>query len=79
MLNESKYHILVASIQQEVIGFIGLQECFAFEVSREILRILALAVSKRYQNRKGDSALIQAIKQYAKKHGIMMIVLIVDW
>lgn len=66
MQAEGHYQIFVAEQAQQVIGFIGLQSCLAFEVPGRVLRILALAVAREQQRLGIGSRLLAQAEQYAR-------------
>ncbi len=69
MLNSKTYLIYVATEVENIIGFIGLQICLTFEAGN-IMRIIALAVSKDFQGRGIGSALVQTAENYANENHI---------
>lgn len=65
-----EFHTLVAIVEGQVVGFIGLHRCLAYEFSGPYLRIVALAVDSRQQNLGIGTKLTQAAEQYAREHNI---------
>lgn len=53
MCKDENYCIFVAVENKQVIGFIGLHIGLAFEISGKLMRIIALAVSHKYQKMGG--------------------------
>ena len=49
MCKDENYCIYVAVEDKQVVGFIGLHFGLAFEISGKLMRIIALAVSYKYQ------------------------------
>lgn len=70
MKNDSNYHVLVATIDNEVVAFIGLVQELAFEIDSKVLRIIALVVKQEYQGRKIGSKLLDQAKLLALNHDI---------
>lgn len=74
MQEDKNYVIFTAVDDEKVIGFIGLQMCFAFEIPGKIMRIIALAVAYHSQGQGIGSALIQEAEKYAIENNISAIV-----
>lgn len=74
MQNDSNYMIFIAAENEKIIGFIGLQTCFAFEVSGKIMRVIALAVARDFQGHGVGSSLIRRAEQYAEENRISNII-----
>ena len=47
---KNNYLIYVACIENKVVGFIGIEVSYVFELPKQIMRVNALAVDKNYQN-----------------------------
>ena len=46
---KSHFKIFVAIIDQQVVGFIGIELTYGFEIKNKVIRIIALAVDTLYQ------------------------------
>lgn len=46
---KSHFEIFVAVIDQQVVGFIGIELTYVFEINNKVIRIIALAVDTKYQ------------------------------
>lgn len=46
---KSHFEIFVAVIDQQVVGFIGIELTHVFEINNKVIRIIALAVDTKYQ------------------------------
>ena len=46
---KSHFKIFVAIIDQQVVGFIGIEITYGFEIKNKVIRIIALAVDTLYQ------------------------------
>lgn len=75
MCKDKNYCIYVAVENKQVIGFIGLHIGLAFEISGKLMRIIALAVSHKYQKMGIGKNLIKYSEKYAKDHNISVITL----
>jgi GNAT superfamily N-acetyltransferase len=64
------YHTLVAVVDGQVVGFIGLMCLPVYEYNREVGWILALSVSSRHQRRGIGRALMQAAEVYYHARGV---------
>lgn len=73
MQEDKNYVIFIAVDDKRIIGFIGLQICFAFEITGKIMRIIALAVACYSQGQGIGSALIQEAEKYANENNISII------
>lgn len=69
MCNNKDYQILVADIDGETVGFIGVHFGLAFEISGKVMRIIALAVKEDVQNQGVGTRLVGAAEEYARKNG----------
>ena len=75
MMNQDKnYYTFVALLDNDVVGFIGALQDIAFEVSG-FMRIIALAVSKDYQNKGVGSSLLKHVEGIAISKGITIFAL----
>ena len=70
--NDNRYHTLVACIDNQVFGFIGLCKITPYE-RNDYLSILAFAVAEKYQGQGIGKALIASAKVYAKENNISQI------
>ncbi|MGF0033356.1 GNAT family N-acetyltransferase [Bariatricus sp. SGI.154] len=73
MQEDENYIIFTAVDNEKIIGFIGLQMCLAFEVEGKIMRVIALAVARDFQNQGVGSCLIQKAEDYAKENNVSVI------
>ncbi|WP_300627691.1 GNAT family N-acetyltransferase [uncultured Thomasclavelia sp.] len=75
MSNDENYYILVACNESQVIGFIGLQLGYAFEITGKVMRIIALAVANEYQNKGIGKQLVKESEKFALKDNATVITL----
>ncbi|MDV4150180.1 GNAT family N-acetyltransferase [Clostridium sp. AL.422] len=75
MQKEGNYFIFVALENNQVVGFIGIQISLAFEIPGRIMRIIALAVSEKYQKKGIGRRLIQEAEEYGKTKQVTTILL----
>lgn len=68
--NHADYRTLVAEIDDEVIGFIGLSRSLAYEASGGYIRIVALAVNRNFQNSGVGTKLIESAEKFAMQGNI---------
>ena len=71
--NRKDYQTFVAVYNNIVIGFIGLYRGIAFNIDREYLQIIALAVNKEYQNKGVGTQLLNKAEKYAQNEKIFSI------
>ena len=72
---KNNYLIYVACIENKVVGFIGIEVSYVFELPKQIMRVNALAVDKNYQNKGIGKHLIQEVEKYAKINNMAAITL----
>ena len=70
MLTKEDYHLLVAIIDDQVIGFIGFVQMKMFEADEDYIRILALVVDEGARRQGIGQGLLQRVKDFAKLRGI---------
>ena len=75
MCKDENYCIYVAVEDKQVVVFIGLHFGLAFEISGKLMRIIALAVSYKYQKMGVGKNLIKYNEKYAKNHNVSVITL----
>jgi GNAT superfamily N-acetyltransferase len=63
------YTTLVAEVEDEAVGMIGLQRGWAYEHDRPFVRILALVVSERMRGRGVGARLVAEAEAWARGHG----------
>ena len=73
MIDDSNYKILVAEINGNVIGFIGIHFGLAFEIYGKVMRIIALAVKEEYQHHGVGTALLSSAEIFAQKNNAVII------
>ena len=56
------FEIFVAVINQQVVGFIGIELTYVFEINNKVIRIIALAVDTKYQRQGIGRQLIHYIE-----------------
>ncbi len=59
---KSHFEIFVAVIDQQVVGFIGIELTYVFEINNKVIRIIALAVDTKYQRQGIGRQLIHYIE-----------------
>jgi len=69
---DNRYHTLVACIDNQVVGFIGLCKIVTYEKG-EYINILAFAVADKYQGQGIGKALLASTKTYACENKIKQI------
>ena len=67
---KNNYLIYVACMENKVVGFIGIEISYVFELPKQIIRVNALAVDRNYQNKGIGKQLIQEIEKYARTNNI---------
>ena len=72
---KNNYLIYVACIENKVVGFIGIEVSYVFELPKQIMRVNALAVDNNYQNKGIGKQLIQVVEKYAKINNLAAITL----
>lgn len=75
MSSRGNYQIFVACDGDKVVGFIGCVSYLAFELEKEGMKIIALAVSKEYRRKGIGTKLLKAAEQWAKENNIEVILL----
>ena len=70
MNNDKNYRTFVALSDNKVVGFIGTVQGIAFETNGGFIRIIALAVSKKHQNKGIGSYLLKHVEKFAGSIGI---------
>lgn len=75
MLQSENYHLLVAYNNDQVAGFVAFEKAYALEIEGAILRVIALAVSSKYQGQKIGTKLMNAVELYANENQITTITL----
>ena len=70
ILNKEDYHLLVAIIDDQVIGFIGFVQMKMFEADEDYIRILALVVEEGARRQGIGQGLLERVKDFAKLRGI---------
>lgn len=75
MMKRSNYQIFVACDGNKVVGFIGCVSYLAFELENEGMKIIALAVSKKYRRKGIGTALLKYAEKQAKENNIEVILL----
>lgn len=75
MISRGNYQIFVACDGDKVVGYIGCVSYLAFELENEGMKIIALAVSKKYRRKGIGSELLKTAEQWAKENNIEVILL----
>lgn len=75
MLKRGNYQIFVACDGDKVVGYIGCVSYLAFELEKEGMKIIALAVSKEYRRKGIGTQLLKTAEQWAKENNIEVILL----
>lgn len=75
MSKRENYQIFVACDNEEVVGFIGCVRYLAFELENEGMKIIALAVSRKYRRKGIGTELLKTAEQWAKENNIEVILL----
>ena len=70
MMKRSNYQIFVACDGNKVVGFIGCVSYLAFELENEGMKIIALAVSKKYRRKGIGTVLLKYAEKQAKENNI---------
>ena len=70
MLTKEDYHLLVAIMNNQVIGFIGFVQMKMFEADEDYIRILALVVDETARRQGIAQALLKRVKVFAKQKDI---------
>ena len=72
MCKDENYCIYVAVEDKQVVVFIGLHFGLAFEISGKLMRIIALAVSYKYQKMGVGKNLISIMKNMKKSYYVLI-------
>lgn len=75
MNKNPNYEILVALIDNQIVGFISLMQGIALEMEGTVIRIIGLAVKNTYQGKGIGSSLIRYSEDYAKNISASIITL----
>ena len=75
MLKRGNYQIFVACDGDKVVGYIGCVSYLAFELEKEGMKIIALAVSKEYRRKGIGTQLLKTAEQWATENNIEVILL----
>jgi len=70
MNQDDNYHTFVALLDGKIVGFIGTVQGIAFEINSGFIRIIALAISREYQNKGIGSSLLKHVENFAILKGI---------
>ena len=73
--SEDNHMTYVAVMDKKIVGFIGLLKYVTYELDTGCLRVLAMAVSKEYQNQGIGSMLLRQAEQFAVENNIFYIML----
>lgn len=75
-INSNKYYkTLVAEVDNEVVGFIGLCKLYAYECDGDYVRIISLIVSEKYRGKGIGTKLVESGEQWAMGEGAIAIAL----
>lgn len=75
IVKDNHYKTLIAEINGDVVGFIGLCKLLAYEESGCYVRIIALVVSEQYRNYGVGTKLINSAERWAGCEGAFAITL----
>ena len=75
MLNRGNYNIFVACDSEKVVGFAGAVSFLAFEVKKECIKVIALAVSENYRRNGIGTQLLKEVEEFAKDNNMGIILL----
>lgn len=75
MLKRGNYQIFVVCDGDKMVGYIGCVSYLAFELEKEGMKIIALAVSKDYRRKGIGAQLLKTAEQWAKENNIEVILL----
>ena len=75
MLKRGNYQIFVACDGDKVVGYIGCVNYLAFELENEGMKIIALAVSKKYRRKGIGTQLLKTAEQWAKENNVEVVLL----
>lgn len=75
MLSRGNYNIFVACDGEKVVGFVGVVSFLAFEVEKECIKVIALAVSESYRRNGIGIQLLKEVEQFARSNNIGIILL----
>jgi GNAT superfamily N-acetyltransferase len=70
MLTKEDYHLLVATMNDQIIGFIGFVQMKMFEADEDYIRILVLVVDETSRRQGIAQALLNRVKFFAKQKDI---------
>lgn len=70
MMMRGNYKIFVACDGDKIVGFIGCVTYLAFELDKEGMKIIALAVSREYHRKGIGSELIKTAEDWAKTNDV---------
>ena len=75
LLHQPSYQLLVAVLDEKVVGLIGFSKMYFFERDGFYYRILALVVGTNYRNQGVASHLIEEVRKQASLKGAFALVL----
>lgn len=75
MKKQGNYYIFCAFVDNNLVGFVGTVQEIAFELDRDYLRIIGIAVSKSFQCNGVGTLLLKYIESFAKEKGFSVVAL----
>ena len=75
MLSRGNYNIFVACDGEKVVGFVGAVSFLAFEVEKECIKVIALAVSESYRRNGIGTQLLKEVEMFAQNNNMGIILL----
>ncbi|WP_274309800.1 GNAT family N-acetyltransferase [Solibacillus daqui] len=75
LLNLPNYHIFIAELEGEVVGFAGLMKQWAFEFDGPYVRVLALVVDEKHRRKNIGQCLMQEVDNWSSNNDCVAVTL----
>lgn len=75
LVNLPNYHIFIAELEGEVVGFVGFMKQWAFEFDDPYVRVLALVVDEKHRRKNIGQCLMQEVENWARNNSCVAVTL----
>ncbi|MCH7321339.1 GNAT family N-acetyltransferase [Solibacillus sp. MA9] len=75
LINSPNYHIFIAELEGEVVGFAGFMKQWAFEFDEPYVRVLALVVDEKHRRKNIGQCLMQEVDNWAGNNDCVAVTL----